>query len=97
MKSIMQNDKYSCYLCGRNGSADPLEKHHVFGGPNRNYSEEDGLTVYLCGERCHRNGVASAHRSKRTADFLKSEAQIAWESIYGDRISFTKRYGKNYL
>ena len=47
-----------CFLCGKNGAADPLERHHIFGGPNRGKSEKYGLVVLLCGEECHRNGPA---------------------------------------
>ena len=72
MKSIMQSDTSRCYLCARNGNGDRLEKHHVFGGSNRKFSEEDGLTVFLCGDSCHRNGPFSAHRNKDIADYLES-------------------------
>lgn len=30
----------ACYLCGKNGRADRLEMHHVFGGPYRKKSEK---------------------------------------------------------
>lgn len=96
-KSIMQEDRTVCYLCGRNGQRDPLEAHHCFGASNRKKSEQDGLKVYLCGSRCHRNGPKSAHRNFETALFLKQKAQTAWEAKYGDRTEFMKRYGKNYL
>ena len=95
-KSIMQEDSTSCFLCGRNGSGDPLECHHVFGASNRKYSDEDGLVVYLCGNRCHRNGNMSAHKSAVTAELLKAEAQKAYEEKHS-RAEFMTRYGKNYL
>ncbi len=94
--SIMQKDKV-CYLCGRNGSEDPLELHHCFGAANRTHSDQDGLVVWLCGDRCHRNGSGAVHRNHATDLFLKEEAQMAWESCYGTREDFIKRYGKNYL
>lgn len=97
MKSIMQEDRSYCFLCGRNGYWDPLEEHHALGGPNRKHSEQDGLKVYLCGDRCHRNGKKSAHRCKETADYIHAEAQKAWEARYGTREEFRSRYGKNYL
>ena len=49
-------DERVCWLCGRNGNGDPLECHHIFGGAMRKKSEKYGLKVYLCGDRCHRNG-----------------------------------------
>lgn len=96
-ESIMQKDRTRCFLCGRNGWGDPLEEHHCFGGPNRALSEADGLKVYICGNRCHRNGPGAAHRNAGTANFLKAEAQLAWEARYGPREAFLRRYGKNYL
>lgn len=96
-KSIIQEDKSFCYLCGRNGNGDPLEEHHVFGGPNRRLSENDGLKVYLCGETCHRNGKYAAHRNSDTSFLLKMKAQEAWEHKFGTREEFMKRYGRNYL
>lgn len=97
MKSIMQDDKTYCFICGRNGNGDPLEEHHAFGGPNRKLSEKDGLKVYLCGNRCHRNGEKAVHRCRETADYIHSEAQKVWEARYGTRKDFMSRYGRNYL
>lgn len=98
MKSIMQDDMDQCYLRGRNGVSDPLETHHVFGGPNRRLSDRDGLLVRLCGDRCHRNGKQAVHLCKETADRLKAEGQRAWmEKTDGSMEAFRARYGKNYL
>ena len=96
-KSIVQKDEKTCYLCGRNGAGDRLEKHHIFGGANRKKSEEDGLWVWLCGDRCHRNGKGSAHKSAVEAMILHTVGQLAWEQTYGSRAEFMKRYGKNFL
>ena len=96
-KSIIQQDSTYCFLCGRNGYLDRLEKHHVFfGTKDRKKADEDGLIVWLCGERCHRNGPQSAHRSEMTRKLLQRMGQRAWESNYGNREEFMKRYGKNY-
>lgn len=95
MKSIMQKDKV-CYLCGRNGAGDPLEKHHIFGGANRTNSENDGLFVWLCGSRCHRDGIYAVHRCKDTMRILRSEAQKEYEKTHSHE-QFMTRYGKNYL
>lgn len=97
-KSIVQENKDYCFLCSRNGSGDPLEEHHIFGGnPGRRLSEEDGLKVYLCGSRCHRLGKDSAHQSRETRRFLQHIGQEAWEKKYGTREQFRARYGKSYL
>ena len=45
MKSIMQEDRTYCFLCGRNGYGDPLEEHHAFGG-HRNGKN----AVHQCGK-----------------------------------------------
>lgn len=95
-KSILQEDETVCFLCGRNGNGDPLECHHIFGASNRKHSDKDGLFVWLCGNRCHRNGNMSAHKSAVTAELLKAEAQKAYEEKHS-RAEFMKRYGKNYL
>lgn len=96
-KSIVQNDEKTCFLCGRNGARDRLEKHHIFGGANRKLSDEDGLFIWICGDRCHRNGRLSAHKSAVTATLLHEIGQKAWEKAYGSRAEFAKRYGKNFL
>lgn len=97
-ESILQKDKTYCFICGRNGNGDPIEEHHIFGGnPGRKLSEQDGLKVYICGNRCHRNGSKSAHKCRKTADGLHRIAQRAWEEKYGTREQFMNRYGKNYL
>ncbi len=97
-KSILtEGNIRRCYICGANGYNDPLEKHHIFGASNRKHSEDDGLYVWLCGDRCHRNGPRSAHRCKETSDRLKREGQRAWEATYGTREEFMARYGRNYL
>lgn len=97
MKSIIQNDPSYCYICGRNGNGDPLEKHHIFGAANRKKSEQDGLFIYICGNRCHRNGDRSVHRNKITMRIIHETGQKAWEEHYGTRKDFMKRYHKNYL
>ena len=98
MKSIIQEERDSCYLCGRNGYSDPLERHHVFGGYNRKWSEKYGLTVYLCGDRCHRNGKKSAHMNAETAQQLHEIAQNIAMDYYGwTEEEFRAIFGKSYL
>ena len=91
-------EKRECWLCGRNGTGDPLELHHIFPGPLREKSEKYGLTVYLCGERCHRSGPRSAHRCRETAEILKRYAQQkAMEENSWTLEDWLKEFGKNYL
>lgn len=87
-----------CFLCGRNGAQDRLERHHIFGGPYRSKSEAYGLVVYLCGDRCHRNGEKSAHRCKETQDRLRRAGQRKAMREQGLTVEqFIQMFGKNYL
>ena len=87
-----------CALCGRNGNGDPLELHHIFGGAYRKKSERYGLVVYLCGNRCHREGAQAVHRNARTQEILhvygqeKAMREQGWTTE-----EFIKEFGKNYL
>lgn len=93
----MTENEY-CFLCGRNGQADRLEKHHIYGGPYRSLSEKYGLVVYLCGDSCHRNGKKAAHRCAATAHFLHTYGQKKAMQENGWSIEqFRAVFGKNYL
>lgn len=84
-----------CWLCGKVGA---VERHHIFGGSNRNKSERDGLVVLLCGESCHRNGPKAAHQCAETELELKKYGERKW--MYEHEAStddFRREYGKNYL
>ena len=96
-QSIIQPHGYKCFLCGRNGNGDKLERHHIFGGANRKKSDEDGLTVWLCGDRCHRNGRYAAHQNRNTMDELHRAGESIWIETFGTKEEFIKRYGKDYL
>lgn len=88
----------TCWLCGRNGNGDRLERHHIFGSYNRNNSEKYGLVVWLCGDRCHRNGKHSAHQSSDTRKILHKYGQLKWMRENDGTIEdFMKIFGKNYL
>ena len=85
-----------CWLCGKWGH---LEKHHIFGGnPNRKLSEKYGLTVFLCGESCHRNGEKAAHKCAETAQRLHEYGQRKFMQEQNASIEdFRRVFGKNYL
>lgn len=87
-----------CWLCGRNGNGDPLERHHIFGGANRKLSEKYGLVVWLCGERCHRNGKKRVHRCRETADRIHRYGQhLAMEENGWTVEEFIEIFGRNYI
>lgn len=88
----------TCWLCGANGCADPLDKHHIFGGANRKKSDRMGLVVYLCHNRCHIFGKKAVHQDKDTMLKLhqygqeKAMRENAW-----DTERFIAEFGRNYL
>lgn len=100
-KSIIQQDREHCFLCGRNARADyfGLEEHHVFEGyGKREISEQYGLKVYICGDKCHRNGKDSVHKNAKVARELKARVQEIAMQHYGWSIEdFISIIGKNYL
>lgn len=99
MQSIIQHDEEypTCYLCGRNGCVDPLEKHHVFEGTGlRPLSEKYGLTVHLCHNRCHQFGPESVHQNIDVRRKLQAEGQLAFQEHFPDQ-DFVEIFGKNYI
>ena len=87
-----------CWLCGRNGNGDPLDKHHIFNGPYRKKSEKYGLVVYLCHERCHEFGSEAVHRNADNMRKLKQWGQKKAMIKNGWTVDdFREVFGKNYL
>jgi len=86
-----------CVLCGRNGSEDPLDRHHVFGGSYRKKSEKYGAVVYLCHSRCHIFGPESVHANAKRSLYLKHLMQqaIMHEQNWTTK-DFIREFGKNY-
>lgn len=97
-KSIMQENKDYCFLCGRNGHTDPLDCHHqqvFYGTANRKLSEQYGLKVYICHDKCHLNGV---HKNANIDNELKAFAQqVAMKYYEWSAKDFINIFGKNYL
>lgn len=93
---MFDDDYPCCFICGRNGQSDPLERHHIFGGANRKKSEEYKLKVLLCADKCHRNGANAAHMNADTAQMLHEYGQNKFESEHPN-LDFMSIFGKNYL
>lgn len=88
----------SCWLCGRNGNGDPLDKHHIFGEANRKKSEKLGLYVYLCHDRCHIFGKYAVHNNPDTMEQLHKYGQEkAMKEQSWSVEEFIMEIGKNYL
>ena len=95
---MKRNMERACWLCGRNGCADPLDKHHIFGGSNRKKSEKLGLYIYLCHHDCHENGPKAAHRCAETAQKLHEYGQrLAMEENNWTVEDFRREFGRSYL
>lgn len=80
-----------------------VQRHHIFGGANRELSDSDGLWVPLSRE--HHQGKMSVHMNKEMGTLMHIIGQLAYEKkciIEGmneqeARESFRKRYGRSYL
>lgn len=87
-----------CWRCGRNGSCDPLDKHHIFGGANRKKSDKYRLTVCLCHNRCHIFGPDAAHQNADTMRRLHQFGQRKAMTEQGWTVDeFVRQFGKNYM
>lgn len=87
-----------CWLCGRNGSQDPLDRHHIFGGAYRAKSEKYGLVVDLCHDRCHIFGRYAVHQNGETAANLKAWGQRkAMQEQGWTEEQFIAEFGRSYL
>lgn len=93
------NRERKCWLCGANGTRDPLDKHHIFGGTGlRSVSEKYGATVYLCHHKCHEFGPKAAHRCRETREKLQSYGQKKVMIEQGWTVEeWRLAFGKNYL
>ena len=85
-------------MCGKNGSSDRLEFHHVYPGPLRGLSTKYHAGVYLCGETCHRTGRFAVHRCKQTRERLQDwmQRKLMRENNWSEE-DFRKIFGKSYL
>lgn len=92
------NGDRECFLCGRNGAVDPLDRHHCFGGSLRSKSEQYGLVVYLCHHDCHIFGNESVHRNAKNRRLVQQWAQEkAMRENEWTIDEFIHEFGKNYL
>lgn len=87
-----------CFLCGRNGAEDPLDRHHIFGGAYRKKSEKYGLVVDLCHRRCHEFGRKAVHQNGSVMRQLRRYGQMKAMKEQGwTEEEFIREFGKSYL
>lgn len=104
-RSILQKKDGTCFLCAcLHGDCRPkqLEEHHVFYGQNREASDREGLTVYLCHSHhqyAYDGNIEAIHGNPKSQDtdaFLKKIAQREYELTH-TREEFIRLIGRNYL
>lgn len=98
-QSIMQIKDGTCYLCKRLNEDyrihPVVHEHHVYCGPNRSVSEENGFKVYLCLEH-HTVGKAAVHNNHENMRILQKDCQREYEKTH-TRQQFMDLIGRNYL
>lgn len=87
-----------CWLCGGYDGYDPLDRHHIFGGPFRKKSEKYGLVVYLHHHDCHIFGQDAVHNNRKNMLALRRYGQqLAMEQNGWSVEDYIREFGKNYL
>lgn len=94
LNSVLTDDMDHCYFTG----TPVVERHHIFGGPNKRNSDTYGFIIPLAPE-LHPNGAHATWDSKLCAidTCLKQMAQFYYERYYGTRAKFIREFGKSYL
>lgn len=90
--SILTEDMDHCIYTGSN----VVERHHVFGGSNKENSEKYGFIAPLRTD-LHPNGVHAGQSAKLVDIELKQTCQRYYEEHYGTRDQFIKEFGKSYV
>lgn len=98
-RSIIHKQDGTCYLCLKlyfdYRTHKVLHKHHVFGGPNRNASEQEGFYCWLCLEH-HVLGPEAVHNNISMMRLLQRDAQRKYEETH-TREEFMAIIGRNFL
>lgn len=93
LTSVFTTDMDHCIFTG----SPYVERHHIWGGYNRDNSELYGFVVPLRYD-LHPNGVrANPKYAKEIDTYLKRKAQSYFEKYYGTREEFMQMFGRNYL
>ena len=98
-KSIMYQLPGTCYLCVHLNNditcKRGLHKHHIYDGPNRKISEENGFTVKLCPYH-HEFSPAAVHVNVTYMRYLQEACQREYEKTH-TREEFMALIGRNYI
>lgn len=93
LTSVFTDDMDCCIFTG---SYD-VERHHIYGGSNRKFSEEYGFVVPLRYD-LHPNGARVNPKYGQKVDAkLKRMGQEYFEAHYGSREDFIRLFGRSYL
>lgn len=93
LKSVFTDDMDHCIFTG----SPVVERHHIFGGASRKYSETFGYVVPLRPDY-HPNGTQATEYAMTEIDMqLKQMAQRHFEENHGSREEFVLYFGKSYL
>ena len=90
--SVFTDDMDHCYFTG----VAPVERHHIWGGSNRQNSEKYGFVIPLRPD-LHPNGVHAGQAAVVVDLQLKQMSQMYFEKHYGCRDDFRKIFGKSVL
>ena len=90
--SCFTEDMDHCYFTG----SAPVERHHIWGGNNRNNCEKYGFVIPLRPD-LHPNGVNAGKHAKEIDTYLKKMSQQYFEEHYGTREDFRRIFGKSVL
>ena len=91
MQSILQTER-ECYFTHRTGD---LHKHHIYFGPNRKVSDDNGFWVWLI-PPLHNRSVQAVHHCRDLDLKLKTECQAKYEETH-TREEFMALVGRSYL
>lgn len=94
LKSVFTEDMDHCFFTG----SPYIERHHIFGGSNRKFSEMYGFVVPLRYD-LHPNGARFARTPEtlKIDQYLKQMAQTYFEEHTGNRAMFREIFSKSWL
>lgn len=87
--SVFTTNMDMCYFTGSNA----VERHHIWGGPNRKRSEKYGFVIPLRPD-LHPNGAHAGKQAKAIDRKLKQMAQDYYLQHYGSKEEFISEFGK---